>query len=249
MPSRFLRRSGISIVKITGWLDWQADCIVQAGIGLNGEEWEVMKEAWPNAKIIGFEPHPEIVNNAKKKYPGEVYQYALGDKIEKRTLYAKLRHKDGSSLYPHAEKKEDNQYPEFDVMVTTLDYFYDNVTELGKKILLWLDCEGNELNVLKGSAHHFLNCVEMINIELTSNPPGTGWCDPVETHEWLNDHGFLCQWVHTNRSEAGQVDAVYVRPEIFKREHSCCPEQVRMWEKWKERKELMESMSKIVVED
>jgi len=104
MPSRFLRRSGIAVVQFSEWLDWQADVIVQAGIGIQPDEWRVLKEAWPNAGFIGFEPHPDIVSEVIDKYPGLVYPFALGDKVETRTLYAKQRHKDGSSLFPHREK-------------------------------------------------------------------------------------------------------------------------------------------------
>jgi len=218
-----LRKSGVAVGLILELLDWKPDFVYQVGIGLHHQEVDVMKETWPDCKFVGFEPHPDIVKSLGD-YPGKVHQIALSDYVGKTTLHSKRAHKDGSSLHKH---KEPGNYQEIEVGVATLDSF----NELWKKNynnLLWIDCEGSELAVLKGG-EIFIEQFQVINIEMTSDPPGEWWCDPVDVHCWLVEHGFYTQWLHTQRSSAGQCDAIYVRKELFSPRCCCVPSEVKRW--------------------
>ena len=220
MASRLLRRSGIAVALIAELIEWEPDLVVQVGIGHFWKEVEVMQEAWPRVKFVGFEPHPDIFLEANKTYPGELVCCALGEKPENRQLWYVDAFREGASLYSGKGIERS-----VEVQVIRMDGTSVAFTSYGKKILYWIDCEGSELSVLKGSVE-FLNKVDVINIELTGNPPRPGWPSPVGVNRWLLDHGFVSQYIHTHRCSSGQNDMVYVKPHLFRPEFCSCPLQV-----------------------
>ncbi len=223
MASKLLRRSGVAVALILELLEWKPDYVYQVGIGQYHKEVDVMKETWPDCLFTGFEPHPDIVRSLKD-YPGRIHEIALSDYVGKTVLYSKSAHKDGSSLYQH---KEPGNYQDIEVGVATLDSMLGGWSDDSKR-LLWIDCEGSELAVLRGAVDFVAN-VQVINIEMTSDPPGEFWCDPVDVHYWLVDRGFFTQWHHTQRSSAGQCDAIYVRRELFDPKYCCVPSEVKRY--------------------
>ncbi len=235
MPSKIRRRSGLGFVAFAEAMGWRPDVVFQVGVGFNFQELDVMRESWPGCEFVGFEPHPDIYRGIAAAYPGTLYQIAITDFFGKAILHDKHRHAEGSSLHEHDEKKGKQIW----VRACKLDRFfldplhYDGKQILpphydGKQILFWLDCEGSELNALRGGLG-FLKHVQVVNVELTGKPPGKDWCKPGDVHRLLNEQGFLRQWHHTNRSCVAQIDAVYVRRELFKPELCCCPCQVEMY--------------------
>lgn len=223
MVSKLLRRSGIAAVHISRLLGWSPKMVYQAGIGLHWQEIDCFKECWPDLRFVGCEPHPHLYSSLKKsgKYPGEIHPVALGDHVKTATLYYRQRHRDGSSLN-HLYDKENVTTKQVEVEVNTLDNLFGATVGDVKPILLWLDCEGSELDVIKGGKE-FIKHVDMINVEMTGKPPADGWCKPWDVHRALIDYGFVLQYIHTFRSHQGQYDAVYVRPQMFRLEYSCSP--------------------------
>lgn len=228
MASRMLRRSGIAVGLVAETLgDWKADTIYQVGIGQYYQEIDVLLEEWgDDVLVFGCEPHPDITKGLAGKYPGLVARCAIGDKEGTATLYSKRKHKDGSSLYPHKEVKEGVSYDEIEVQVTTLDKLFPD--PIGGRILLWMDCEGNELAALRGG-EKFIKRVEIVNIELTSCPPCEGWCSPVDVHDWLVDRGFYLIGLHTHRISSAQCDGVYVRGHLFNPKYCSVPPEITRW--------------------
>jgi len=226
--SRGLRRSGISVCLFCEWLNWRPDQIVQVGIGMRCQESDVMKGAWPNAEIIGFEPHPAVVRSVKKKYPGQIIQKAAWSSNGTATLYTKDRHQDGSSLFQHVGKSGEKVLlgKTIEVETATLDDELDG--RLRKNLLLWIDSEGAEIEVMKGG-EEALQMADIVNIETTARPLGADWCSPVEVHDWLSDRGYFRQWIHTNRSVHGQVDVIYVKRRLFRPSHCCCPCEIKRY--------------------
>lgn len=220
MVSRLLRRSGMAFAGMAEILGWRPDYLVQVGIGEYFQEVDVLKETWPKLEIIGFEPHPHAFKMASNYYPGMLFNVAISNYVGESKLYVKKKHKDGSSLFPHIANKRES-YGEVNVKVTTLDHYLVGRLFNGN-VLLWIDCEGSELAVLEG-AKEFIGSVQMVNVEVTGCPPGEGWCTPAQVHEKLVDYGFRRQWIHTHRMHCGQCDAIYVRPELWKREYCCDP--------------------------
>ena len=231
MVSKLRRRSGVSVGYFAHLLGWDANVIYQVGIGQLHDETDVLKDIWPDAKFVGFEPHPKIIANLKQAgYPGMLFDYAVSDFNGEAALYGKSNHKDGSSLFPQGKKHEREKYQEIKVKVATFDTLFPNPKMFGEPILLWLDCEGSEMRVLHGGTE-FIESVDVINIEMTANPVNEGWADTVEIHNFLMENGFYRQHVHTQRSGQGQCDAIYVRPHIFDPRFCCCPCQVDRYRK------------------
>ncbi len=219
MASKLLRRSGIACGLVADVLGWQADIVVQVGVGQYHQEVDVLKEEWPGVRFIGFEPCPNLVND----YPGELRLSAVSNKVGQSTLHVKRHHKDGSSLFAIDGADSCNLVQ---VPTTTLDteFFTENgECKLVGRVLLWLDCEGSEFNALQGGEDFVTGCVNMVNVEMTSKPQGPDYCKPAEVHGWLAERGFRRQWVHTGRISAGQYDAIYVKPYLFKQEYCCDP--------------------------
>lgn len=219
--SRVARRSGVAVFSACDHLQWQPDVVLQVGVGFHSAEVEVMKEAWPDVYLMGCEPNPRIIEWMKGNYPGKAYECAISDWKGKGTLYSKRLHADGSSLFTPKEEKM-KKYDEIEIEVTTLDDLFPDPERYGEHILLWLDCEGSELNALKGG-QNFLEYVGIVNLELTTIPKSKKWCNAIETHHWLIDRGFKRQAAHTQRSSGGQCDAIYVRNELFRIDYCCCP--------------------------
>ena len=213
---KFVRRSGVSVCLIADLLEWAPKLIIQVGLGQDAHETAPMKRLWEDVEFVGFEAHPDIARTVGKTYPGTVINAALSDSKGSTSIYTPPRHKDGSSLFCPVDAANIN---ETRVQVATADdFFYPDKHPR----LLWLDCEGSELNVLKG-AKELLPTIEVINIEMTARPTNPNWCTPEQCHAFLMDAGFVRQWVHTQRTHAGQYDAIYVRHHLFRPEYCCCP--------------------------
>lgn len=221
--STIKRRSGISVVEFCKLMDWAPDMIFQVGIGQNHEEVDVFREQWPDAKFAGCEPHPQIVKSIEKKYPGIILPFAVGkDWAGEVLLHTKSRHKDGSSLFEHANHNPRNNYDTILVQAHSLDWIKENWSgALGKNMLLWLDCEGSEFHALS-RCNEFVKAVNVINVEMSCKPLGTGWCRAIEVHRLLQVLGFAQAWCHTNRIHAAQFDAIYVRREMLNPDLCMC---------------------------
>jgi FkbM family methyltransferase len=251
--SRLLRRSGVAVAGVADYLDWTADHVYQIGVGTNQHEVIVMLELWPDVQFTGYEPYYKLfmerltgkgVNFPSKyrniegrkygpEYPGDLYNLAIGKKEGVANLYIPARHPDGAALTKPL--KEDQKFATQEVTVAALDDLWPNGPK-GEHVLLWVDCEGSELDALQGG-EKFVEKVEFINIEMTSNPSIEGEADPVELHEWLSDHGFYRQWVHTLRFHCGQTDCIYVRPHLFQEKYCNCPFTMREFRQREKRDE------------
>jgi len=222
-----MRRSGIAVYQVVELLEWKPTVILQVGVGQYAKEIDVFTEAWPEADLIGFEPHPDIVRRIE--YPGLIVRKALGRYIGWAKLFYDPAHIDGGSVYTDPTS---GRLQEIDVEIDTLDNYYHGTKWYREddRVLLWLDCEGSELDVLVGGETS-IEQVQMINVELTGKVSRPGWPDPIIVNRWLLGHGFLLQFVHTQRIAIGQYDAIYVRPELFRPEYCSCPLQVEAWRK------------------
>lgn len=225
MASKMLRRSGVAVGLVAELLGWKPDWICQVGVGLYHQEIDVFVEEWklgPEA-IVGFEANPVVFKRIIESYPGTLINFAISDKPGMSALSAHPRHKDGSTL----KGLDGGSVVGMVDCVTLDDMFSSRTNDLGN-CLLWLDCEGSELDVLRG-AKDFIGNVRAINVEMTSKPNGDGWADPVDVHAFLESLGFWLQWIHTQRVTAGQYDAIYVRGELFKPEYCCSVHEQIRW--------------------
>jgi len=223
--SKIRRRSGTALVGYCELCDWMPDSVIQVGVGCSHQEVDAMYETWgDNVHFYGIEAHPGIADEAKKDYPGAIWNYAVvgPDDPASMPFYTKSKHRDGSSLFKHNKENPKNKYDEIQVETITLDRLYEQKLINGFDSLLWMDCEGGELKALLG-AEQLIKYISMVNVEMTGVSQGDGCCTPSEVHAWLHDHGFARAWCHTTRSRFGQYDAIYVRREMLKPELAMCP--------------------------
>ena len=221
---KFLRQDSLQFCKVIEAISWQPDVVFQVGIGRDHKETEVILEKWPDVKFFGTEPHPglqEMLRKPKWLYPGEIYPVALRNFEGTAPFHTKSKHKSGSSFFPFDWHKPDEIYGVVVVRVTTLDKLFSGGPGTGR-VLLWIDCEGTELDALKGG-EQFIKGVDVVHAEMTSNPKGPGWCKPADVHRWLLQHGFMLQWIHPKNVEDGQCNGIYVRTHLFRPEFCCCP--------------------------
>lgn len=230
--SKVKRRSGIAVVQVCQQYNWQPDCVVMVGVGQNHDELLEMHEAWPDIRVVGCEPHPKIAAGLRREWDRDhpewfVVEAAATEFYGGAILFEKSNHKDGSSLYSHNNHNPRNSYDEIEVDAMTLNSLLTSpafgvLRPLGDCILLWLDCEGSELQALQGSGD-FLKGVQFVNVEMTGIPHGDGWAKPVDVHAFLVDAGFVRTWCHTTRIHNAQYDAIYVRRELVQPELCMCP--------------------------
>jgi FkbM family methyltransferase len=221
----FQRRSGIACSLICDVIDFVPDSIYVVGCGAKAPEVAVFYDAWPDCLVVGFEPNPKNYNWIKDKFSkGELYQTAVGNRIGTATLYEKSKHPDGSSLYKFDDPSIQETTTSYEVPISTLDALVPKGPPT-EHTLLWLDCEGAELDVLKG-AEKFMEKVSVINYESTARPYSKSWDSQKEVHDYLMARGWKRQWLAAQRISRGQTDAFLVRPHLFRPEYTCCPCQI-----------------------
>src|SRR5690606_27369730 len=146
------------------------DLVCMVGVGLHHQEVDVFRETWGHDfQLVGFEAHPDTCKSIRATFPGTLANIAVSDRDGETSLYAKRNWKDGSSVFP----KSDGSEP-IEVKTCSLDsFFYERIHILppnSRNGLLWLDCEGSELNALKGGEQFVRECISVINVELTAKP-------------------------------------------------------------------------------
>lgn len=219
------RRSADAVINYLIPMGYEPQSLTIAGIGVSSEEAKAFKEWKSNIEIAGFEPHPDTVAGlVKSQFPGQIIQAALvGDTSTKyRQLHCNSSWKNGSSLYQPREI-EDSKWFTVEVPVYRLDDAKPHMN-ISKRGILWLDCEGSEAEVLRGGKTFINEFVDVVNVEMTGNPRGNGWCNPKEVHSLLLSYGFLQVWVHTIRPVIGQFDAVYMRRRLIDPRFCCNPD-------------------------
>ncbi len=181
--------------------------IIQAGVG-RGAECKYLMKPWPDAKLIGIEPIADCFN--LENYPGEIVHAAVvgNEKSEAALVYVKRAHKTGSSLFGRGAATDTLR----SVDAVTLDEVAARRAVFGGDVLLWLDCEGSELEALRG-AENLLPYVKWINVEMTTNPPREFWPSANEIHPRLGGLGFVRCVTHSHDfSDQGvSYDAIYCR--------------------------------------
>lgn len=135
------------------------NCVVQVGVGRGGEL-AAMLPAIGYPRLIGFEPSPTFKKFWDAKgYPGEYLVAAVCERDGKARFYpvsdAPMKRAEAGTLY-----KSGDEPGWVDVSTTTLDTFMRGMPDLANyKILLWMDCEGAELDALKCASSFLRSCV------------------------------------------------------------------------------------------
>lgn len=169
-------------------------------------------------KSISFEPQPDVAKRCKDKlklFPvAKIEQLALGSEVCKKNFYISSFTPD-SSFFETADKKSStNDLKILEVSVKPLDDFVFDSSDV-KCTLLKLDCQGFEMEVLKGSQKTLEN-VDVILVEILFAQVYAGQCSFQQIHSILIDMGFYfggpyCTMFDKTLHGVKQIDAVFFK--------------------------------------
>ena len=150
------------------------DTFIDVGPGVKNSESYIVKEYFPDCKIMGFEPHPKRYSNLKSSYPGELHNTAISSNTG--ILHGFI----DDDNDPHKQFYTSDimgSMKNFDMKCTSIDDIIESDSQI-KKAIVWADIEGGEFDMLKGCAKSIMHGkIAGINLEINfSNkdelPPG-----------------------------------------------------------------------------
>jgi len=168
------------------------DCFIDCGVGNVGSEAWSVRDLNPDCTIIGFEPqdlrHELLV---KGNYPGTLLKKIVAS--ENGIHEGFMGHEDGGKtdfwLFGGDAEPYD-AYKKSSVEATTIN---DIVTEYGlegKKIFIWADIEGSELNMLHGADYALgRGLITGLILELRDHRAAPNHCTAQEVIDYLGKYG------------------------------------------------------------
>ncbi len=187
-------------------------------IGANyGQDAEFLRKKFglKNSDVYIFEPHPEIVSEAKKYFSFNCYPFAVSDKNGKISFHAiKLESSNTgiSSLMKHKFNNDDGYY-DIEVEAVRMDNFIA-INEIDEIDFLKVDVEGAAYDVLVGFGKE-LNRVKAIQIEAEYMPVWVGQKTWDDISSLLSNKGF--QLIHFELQEDGiQSDSFWIQRKLIK---------------------------------
>lgn len=166
-----------------------------------GEDTAWMSEFWPKVTIHAFEPNPpsykKLLATSKKYNNIFTYQLALSHTSGQFPFYVDGHSGGASSLLRPTERVNrdyfhaDLEHPII-VNVVTLDEWAKE-HKVDHIDFMWLDLEGNELNMLKG-ATEMLKTVQIIYTEVNLQIFWEGCVRYAQLARWLEEQGFEKVW-------------------------------------------------------
>ncbi len=169
-------------------------------------------------KITSFEPQPDVAEKCKNKllpFPAaKVERTALGSEVCKKTFYISSFTPDSSFFKTTEERLGDDRLKALEVPVKPLDDFGFHSSD-AKCTLLKLDCQGFEMEVLKGSQKTLKN-VDVILVEILFAPVYAGQCSFHQIYDTLINMGFYfggpyCTMLDQTLHGVQQIDAVFFK--------------------------------------
>lgn len=186
--------------------------VVIAGVGY-GHEVPLMRELWPQARLIGVEPVSENRKRMDRSEawvgsPSDLLPVALAAEAGSVTLQLNYEADQRASMYepvagdlPGAITRE--------VEAWTLADLWERVGGWKAPALLWLDAQGAESEILAGAQEEQLATFDWINVELNQQPARS--CPPAwQVDRHLRSLGFFCAWQHSLGKQGHTIDGVYV---------------------------------------
>ncbi|MEM6823175.1 MAG: FkbM family methyltransferase [Verrucomicrobiota bacterium] len=160
-----LRPFGSELQKTGLGSDWKRDAKTLLGkqnpniiFDLGANEGQTLRQIvphFPSATIHSFEPFPSSFETLNLHWGQHtrihLWEMALGEASGESALYLSDDHPSNSLLSYHPEFQKNSEPPQtIQVPVTTLDDFCEQ-HQISQIDLLKMDCQGYELNILKGA--------------------------------------------------------------------------------------------------
>ncbi len=196
---------------ISGFITGEPQWMLDVGVG-PGTEWRTLKKAYPDMRLIGFEPDPKWYGKwaAEFRQFGELWPNALWSENRELDLY--IDELWSSTLYRCDQRPN---LPELCVKAVTLDSVNDFFGGTMRDVLLWLDIEGAELAALKGGWNLFAKRrVKWINVETRERWQPMrqlkGATVRAEVFEFLTHAGFELVHHYNHRPATGRHDEIWI---------------------------------------
>ena len=202
-------------------LNFSFKTIIDGGANI-GQFARAAGEAFPESKVISFEPLPNVAEKFRENLLNlsnrvQIFQTALGRK-EGYILFHRNSHSHSSSVL-ELHKNHLKAFPDaqtistLKVSVTTLDKALQK-EQLPRPILLKLDLQGYELEALHG-AIKTLKIVDAILLETSSKPMYKGEPSFKKIETFLNKKGFRfsqnLDFLEDSRGKVLQTDVLFLK--------------------------------------
>lgn len=200
MPTRHQAKtlkSAEDVVRILAKDNYVPEVALFIGTG-DASEVPVLQKAWPNCKMLGFDAHKRMAEQANNILPTEHVAIVENTYVKEATLYERASLASASSLWPKPGSRSNHATT---VRAMTIDKIACNHNLFGRRVFLWLDCEGSELNAFKGG----LSLVKenrWLHLEVWPEPDRPGWPPADVVDKWLKDQGYgepICHGLRINR--------------------------------------------------
>ncbi len=173
---------------------------------------------FPNAKIFAFEPNPyqydECKNNIRNYNNISFFPIALSDFENTAEFHITRGNVGASSLlnptYVPFASSQDTET--IQVPVTTLD-MWTSENHINNIDILWMDVQGNELNVLNG-AKSILHNTSIINTEVGLKAYYEAHTMKSDIFLFLEDMGF--QLIHEQAEWECEANVIFINKKHFK---------------------------------
>jgi FkbM family methyltransferase len=171
------------------------DTVFDVG-GNVGDFAQAAVEAWPQAKVVSFEPIPWLADESRRKADvrWQVIQVAISRQVGTAILNVCVNQNSASTLQQPGKIREQlgiiDVWEPLEVNIEPLDFHLGD--EPGR-LLLKVDVEGHEADVFAG-ASRVLAAAATVVVEVQNDPNiFLGSPSPGDIHAVLSDAGF--QWV------------------------------------------------------
>ena len=160
---------------------WVPHTLIAIG-ALDRVETQHIAEAWPDCRILNFDADRREVNGAGPS----VTHVVVGNQDKGYVRFNERHGSKRSSI--HGEGRCQTS-----VKATTLLKIFDDRKvpwDNRRGVALWIDCEGSELEVLKGG-ESMLPYIKWMNIEVTWKPEPSSWPSFDVVHKWVSNRGYF----------------------------------------------------------
>jgi FkbM family methyltransferase len=166
------------------------DCFIDCGPGNVGSEAWSVNDLKPDCTIIGFEPQNERYDLLKNNsYPGKLLKLVVGQTCGEVVGF--MGHETGKTdFWLHGGEIEGSDaYNKTIVNSVTIDKIVEDYNLGNKKIFIWADIEGSEMDMLLGAKKSLENDLIMgLTLELTENWNGLNLCNAQTVIDLLLTH-------------------------------------------------------------
>jgi len=203
-------------------------------VGANiGQTAKLMRQSFPKARILSFEPFEETFNVLIKNTTllnVNCFRIGFGAKKEVLSAFVNIDNKnsDMNSLNIIEQDSESEKIKKVEVSIETLDEFC-KINEIKSIDYLKIDTEGFELNVIRGADEYLRNQeISFIECEVSMNKNNTFHNDFCEIKTIMESHNYFIFGIYEQTHEwktkhqiLRRTNVVFISEKIVNKWLSC----------------------------